>query len=109
MKVSKKSHVKIGDKVQIIAGTQKGIIGNINSILKKKSIVYIDGIEPRLKKNTKANSSTDSENLLLELQIPIHISNIMLWDTKSNEASRIGYKMIENAKKRYFKKSGNVL
>ena len=33
----------------------------------------------------------------------------MLWDEQNNEASRIGYKLTENIKNRYFKKSGNIL
>jgi ribosomal protein L24 len=35
------------------------------------------------------------------------MSNFLLWDEKNNKASRIGYKLIENIKQRYFKKSGN--
>jgi ribosomal protein L24 len=45
----------------------------------------------------------------MELQIPIHISNVMLWDKEANLSSKIGYKLINNEKKRYFKKSGNIL
>jgi large subunit ribosomal protein L24 len=106
MKQQTQNHVKIGDKVKVISGNQKGIIGTINSIIKKKSIVYIEGILPRLKslKNPK-----EGESKKVELQIPIHISNIMLWDKEENLASRIGYKIIGNIKKRYFKKSGNIL
>jgi ribosomal protein L24 len=33
----------------------------------------------------------------------------MLWDKEANKASKIGYKIIDNAKIRYFKKSGNVV
>ena len=106
MKKMKFSHIKIGDKVKIISGNQKGIIGRINTILMKKSIVYIDGISPRLK---IMKNSRDGETKQLDLQIPIHLSNVMLWDNQQNIASRIGYKMVENKKKRYFKKSGNLV
>ena len=106
MKKNKFSHIKIGDKVKIISGNQKGIIGTINTVLTKKSIVYIDGISPRLK---IMKNSQDGETKQLDLQIPIHLSNVMLWDNQQNIASRIGYKMVENKKKRYFKKSGNLV
>lgn len=106
MKKNKFSHIKIGDKVKIISGNQKGIIGTINTVLTKKSIVYIDGISPRLK---IMKNSRDGETKQLDLQIPIHLSNVMLWDNQQNVASRIGYKMVENKKKRYFKKSGNLV
>ena len=101
-----KSHIKIGDTIQVIAGNQKGFIGTVNSIIRKKSCVYVDGILPRIKyvKNPQGNDQKK-----MELQVPIHISNVMLWDKENNHASRIGYKKIENVKTRYFKKSGNVI
>ena len=106
MKKNKFNHIKIGDKVKIISGNQKGIIGTINTILTKKTIVYIDGISPRIK---ILKNSRDGETKQIDLQIPIHFSNVMLWDNQQNIASRIGYKIVENKKRRYFKKSGNLV
>jgi len=101
-----KFHVRVGDKIKIIAGNQKGLVGTIRSLITKKSVAIIDGILPRIKyKKQTANSDQKK----IEIQLPIHISNLMLWDDKNNKASRIGYKLIENIKKRYFKKSGNIL
>jgi large subunit ribosomal protein L24 len=101
-----KFHVKIGDKIKIIAGNQKGLVGTIRTLITKKSVAIIDGILPRIKYK-KQNPNTEAKKI--EIQIPIHISNLMLWDEKNNKASRIGYKLIENIKKRYFKKSANIL
>jgi len=106
MKLNKKLHVKVGDKVKVIAGNQKGLIGVITSVLPKKSAVTIDGIEPRVK---FAKNPQGGEARKMELQIPINISNVMLWDTQENTASRIGYKTTEDKKQRYFKKSGNLV
>ncbi len=101
-----KKHVKIGDKIKVITGNQKGLIGTISSILTSKSSVIIDTVIPRIKykKNPQGGASQK-----IDLQLPIHISNVMLWDSETNVASRIGYKEINNEKKRYFKKSGNFL
>jgi large subunit ribosomal protein L24 len=44
-----KKHVKIGDRIQVITGNQKGIIGNIAAIDVKKSTVIIDSVLPRIK------------------------------------------------------------
>jgi large subunit ribosomal protein L24 len=106
MKLIKNLHVKVGDRVKVISGNQKGLIGVITSILREKSTVTIDSIEPRIryKKNQQVGESRKTE-----LQIPINISNVMLWDTTANISSRIGYKIIENKKQRYFKKSGNLV
>ena len=101
-----KLHIKIGDSVKVIAGNQKGFVGIVNSIVKKKSIVFIEGIVPRIKysKNPQGGEQKKSE-----LQIPIHISNVMLWDKENNSASLISYKIIDGKKQRHFVKSGNVV
>jgi large subunit ribosomal protein L24 len=99
-------HVKIGDKVKIISGNQKGFIGTISVIISKKSLVIIEGVVPRIKyfRNPQGGDATKKE-----IPFAIHISNVMLWDKEINKASKIGYKIVENKKKRYFKKSGNLL
>jgi len=101
-----KKHVKIGDRIQIIAGTQKGLIGNILAINIKKSTAIIDSVLPRIK-YSKNPQGGDSKKI--ELQTAIHISNIMLWDKTANLKSKVGYKLIDGIKKRYFKKSGNLV
>jgi large subunit ribosomal protein L24 len=72
----------------------------------KESIVFLDGITPRIKfrKNPQGQESIKSE-----IQIPIHSSNVMLWDKEKNMASKIGYKIVNDKKVRYFKKSGNIV
>jgi len=104
--MKKNVHVKVGDKVKVIAGNEKGLIGIITSVLHKNGSVTIDSIEPRIR---YAKNPQGGESRKIELQIPINISNVMLWDTQANNASRIGYKTIESKKQRYFKKSGNLV
>jgi large subunit ribosomal protein L24 len=81
-----KNHVKIGDKVQILSGNQKGKVGTINAIFKKNSLVYIENVPPRLKK-LKQSKEVDKKEIRLE--IPIHISNVMFYDQASKTPSRI--------------------
>ena len=106
MKKKQKCHIKIGDKIKIITGDYKGVIGTINTILFKKSIVFLKEISPR---NRFIKNTQGGEPKKMELPIPIHISNVMLWDMEQNIASKIGYKIVENKKYRYFKKSGNLI
>lgn len=106
MKKINKNHVKVGDRVKVISGSQKGFIGNITSIFKMKSQVIIDGITPRVK-FTKSKEKGEAKRV--EIPLTIHVSNVMLWDKDSNTASKIGYKFLNNQKKRYFKKSGNFV
>jgi large subunit ribosomal protein L24 len=102
----KPKHVNIGDRIKIITGTQKGLIGNISSINTKKQLITVDAVTPRIK---YIKSREGGESKKVELQIPIHVSNVMLWDKTANVSSKIGYKLVNEEKKRYFKKSGNIV
>lgn len=111
MKKYIKCHVKIGDRIQIISGNEKGKIGNISAINKKKGTVFVDTVLPRVKYLV---SRGENQSKKVDLQIPIHISNVMLWDTDKNQASKSGYRYIDlteqgSKKERYLKKSGKVV
>ena len=99
-------HIKVGDNVKVITGTYKGKTGTIESIIFKKSILFLKEISPRIKyvKNTQGG-----EPKKIDIQIPIHISNVMLYDKETNITSKIGYKIVESKKYRYFKKSGKIV
>lgn len=99
-------HVKIGDRIKIISGSNKGIIGTIKSINVKNLTVFVDSVTSRVRfiKNKQGGEAQKAE-----LETPIHISNVMLWDAKANLCSRIGYKILDGEKKRFFKKSGNFV
>jgi len=101
-----KKHIKVGDRVKIITGIHKDLIGNILTINIKKSTIFIDNILPRIK---YGKNPQGGESIKTELQVPVHISNVMLWDKEANLSSKIGYKIINGEKKRFFKKSGNLL
>jgi len=111
----KVKHVKIGDKVKILTGNQKGLIGTILSLDKKHQTAVIDSVKDRQRYLSKKERekeeqlNTEEISIFKKLKINIHISNLMLWDKKANLASRIGYKFIEKKKVRYFKKSGNLV
>jgi large subunit ribosomal protein L24 len=106
MKKQIRNHLKIGDKVKVLTGNNKGFIGKVGSVNSKDSTITIEGIIPRIKYIKDRQSG---ETKKLELQLAIHSSNVMLWDAAANTASRIGYKLVEGKKVRYFKKSGNLV
>jgi large subunit ribosomal protein L24 len=98
---NKLKRLKIGDQIKIITGEQKGVIGKISAIFPKKSLLIIDGVSPRIKSLKK--------NEKKELPKFIHSSNVMIWDNAKNQCSRIEYRIVNNEKKRYLKKTGNFL
>ncbi|WP_423188311.1 50S ribosomal protein L24 [Alkalibacterium sp. f15] len=99
--------VKTGDKVKIIAGKDKGKEGTILAAMPKKNKVLVEGLNI-MKKHTRP-TGMGQEGGIVEKEAPIHVSNVQLIDPKTNESTRVGYK-VENGKKvRYAKKSGEAL
>lgn len=100
-------HVKKGDKVQVISGKDKGKQGVILQALPKKNRVIVEGINI-VKKHAKP-SQANPQGGIIDMEAPIHVSNVMPLDPKTNEPTRIGYKIEDGKKVRIAKKSGEVL
>jgi large subunit ribosomal protein L24 len=105
MKQKFQSRLKTGDSVKVIAGNYKGTIGTIQKILKEKSKVFLNEIPSRVK--YKKNSQEAPTRI--ELQIPIHISNVMYIEKESGLAGRLGSLVKNEEKVRYFKKSNKII
>jgi len=101
-----KLHVKKGDLVKIIAGSDKGSEGKVMEVFPNKSRVVVEGVNMR-KKHTKPTA--DEPGGINEINAPIHISNVMLVDPKSGEATRIGRKNVDGKNVRFSKKTGEII
>ncbi|HHM21082.1 MAG TPA: 50S ribosomal protein L24 [Bacteroidetes bacterium] len=99
-------HVKKGDKVMVIAGNDKGQIGEILEVFPKKNRAIVDNIN-MVKKHQKPTQ--DNPGGIIEMPAPIHISNLMLIDPKTGEPTRIGRKLVDGKLVRYAKKSGELI
>lgn len=99
-------HVKKGDKVKVITGKDKGKSGKVLAAFPKKDRVLIEGIN-MVKKHTKP-SNVNPQGGILNVEAPIHVSNVMLIDPKTGEPTRVGYEVKGDKKVRVAKKSGEV-
>lgn len=100
-------HVKKGDKVQVISGKDKGKQGVILKAFPKQNRVIVEGVNI-VKKHAKP-SQANPQGGIIEMEAPIHASNVMPLDPETKEPTRVGYR-IENGKKiRIAKKSGKPL
>ncbi|MBK8945608.1 MAG: 50S ribosomal protein L24 [Ignavibacteriae bacterium] len=105
--------VKKEDNVIVISGNFKGKSGKILKVFPKKDRVIVEGVNLR-KRHTKANQK-NPQGGIIEKEAPIHSSNVMLLDPKTNKPSRIGKKIIiddKTGKKRSVrvsKSSGEML
>jgi len=99
--------LKVGDKVIVIAGNDKGKSGTIQKVDVKSNRVVVEGINIR-KKNVKP-SQANPEGSVKEIYAPINASNVMLEDPKTKKPTRIGHKEVKGKKVRVAKKSGSEL
>ena len=99
--------VKTGDKVKVIAGKDKGKEGVVVKTIAAKDRVVVEGVNI-VKKHQKPNNQYPQGGIV-ELEAPIHVSNVQLLDPSTNEPTKIGYKVEDGKKVRFAKKSGMTL
>lgn len=99
-------HVKKGDTVQVMSGKDKGKQGVILKAMPSKNRVIVEGINV-IKKHAKP-SQANPQGGILEIEAPIHVSNVMPLDPKTGKPTRVGFKVVDGKKVRVAK-SGEVL
>ncbi len=103
----KSSNFKKNDNVIVIAGRDKGQTGTIERILTKTNKVLVSGVNIK-KKHTKPNQ-VNQQGGIIEVNAPIHISNVMLIDPKTNERTRVRVKKEGKRLSRVAVKTGNSI
>ena len=99
--------VKKGDQVVVIAGKDKGKKGEVLRVLPEDNRLVVQGVNV-VTKHTKP--SMTSQGGMVKLEGAIHVSNVALVDPKSNEATRVGFKTLEDGRKvRIARRSGEQI
>ena len=102
-----KFKIKKGDKVVVITGRDKGKSGEVLRVLREEDRVLVQGVN-MMKRHTRPAAGQPGG--IIEKEAAIHISNVAHLDPKSNEPTRVGYKILEDGRKvRFAKRSGEVL
>jgi large subunit ribosomal protein L24 len=108
MKNTAKRHVRSGDTVKVIAGNAKGKQGKVTEILVKKNRVIVEGVN-MITKHIKP-SAQNPQGELKQVEGTLHISNVMLVDPSTGDATRTGRKLNDKNKlQRYSKKTGKLI
>lgn len=97
--------IKKGDSVKVVSGTYKGQTGRVLKLIKDKDRLLVEGIN-KVKKHTKP-SQENPQGGIVEKELSIHISNLMLLD--KNNPIKVGFKVSENGKKVRINKSNGKL
>ena len=100
--------IKKGDEVIVRAGKDKGKSGRVTKILKDDKVL-VEGIN-QVKKSQRPNPNAGVTGGIITKDMPIHISNIGLYNPATKKADRVGFKFLDNGKKvRYFKSTNEVV
>jgi len=101
-----KLKIKKGDRVTVIAGSQKGKTGKVLHVHPGKLQVTIEGVNMR-KHHEKAKPN--SPGGIVSKEGPVHYSNVLIADEKTGKPSRVGYRTGDKGKERFAKRSGAAL
>ena len=101
------ARIKKGDQVMVLAGKDKGKIGEVVLVTPRKSRVIVSGVN-MVKRHTPP--SQQAAGGIIEKEAPLHVSNVAHIDPKDDKPTRIGFKTIEGGRKvRFAKRSGEVI
>lgn len=102
------TNIKKGDKVQVIAGADKGKVGEVFLVYPNANKVLVQGVN-RVHKHLRP-SRQHPQGGRIHKEMPIHISNVLPVDPKTNQPTRVGFRVNEDgSKERFAKKSGESL
>lgn len=100
--------IKKGDDVIVLTGKDKGKKGTVERILANNKIL-IEGINI-VKKHQKPNPNRGIAGGIIEKEMPIHVSNVGLYNPESGKPDRVGFRVLEDDRKvRFFKSNDEVV
>ena len=105
--------VRKNDEVEVIAGKDRGRTGRVKSVDRQNQRVYVEGVNI-VKRHIKPRTLRDTQRAqelggIVEMEGPIHVSNVMLIDPESGEPSRDTVKREGGRRVRVAKKSGKEI
>lgn len=100
--------IRKGDDVIIITGKDKGKRGSVLRIVSDERVL-IENCN-MAKKHVKPNPNTGETGGIVEKEMPIHVSNVALFNPATNKGDRVGIKTLEDGRKvRYYKSNKEVV
>ncbi len=100
--------IRKGDEVVVIAGKDKGRRGSVIRVLEAEERVLVENIN-MAKKHVRPNPNAGVQGGIVEKEMPIHISNVMLWNAKAKKGDRVGVREEKGKTVRYFKSTNEVV
>ena len=100
--------IKKGDNVIVIAGRDKGKRGDVTRVVDAEHVV-VAGIN-QVKKHQRPNPMKGEQGGIVAKEMPIHVSNVALWNPVTRKADRVGVRTLEDGRTvRFFKSNGELV
>ena len=101
------SRIRKGDNVVVIAGRDKGKRGDVQRVFEEHLIVA--GIN-QVKKHQRPNPMKGQQGGIVTKEMPIHVSNVAIWNPVTQKGDRIGLRTLEDGRRvRFFKSNGELI
>jgi large subunit ribosomal protein L24 len=100
--------IKAGDTVEVIGGNDKGTRGTVRIVMPKEQRAIVSGVK-LVKKAQRRTANMRTEPGIIEMEAPVHVSNIMLVCPRCDKASRVGYDVTDAGKVRVCRKCNEVI
>lgn len=102
------NRIKKGDEVIVIAGRDKGRRGTVLRVFDDERVL-VENINV-VKKHQRPNPQRGVAGGIVEKEMPLHASNVMLWNPVAKKGDRVGVRELQDGKKvRYFKSNNEVV
>lgn len=102
------NRIKKGDEVIVIAGRDKGRRGTVIRVYRDDRVL-VENVNV-VKKHQRPNPQRGVAGGIVEKEMPLHASNVMLWNPLAKKGDRVGIRTLQDGKKvRYFKSNNEVV
>jgi large subunit ribosomal protein L24 len=100
--------IRKGDQVVVTTGKDKGKRGTVLRVLETGRIV-VEGIN-RVKKHMRPNPVKGQTGGIVDKEMPLHVSNVMLFNPATGKPDRVGFRNLDDGRKvRFFKSNSEVV
>ena len=98
------ARIRKGDRVEVITGADKGKRGEVLRVMPKDNRAVVQGVRMATK-HTKPTGMGQPGGIV-EIEAPMHLSNLMLVDPKTDKKTRVGFRVLDDGRKVRIAKSG---
>jgi large subunit ribosomal protein L24 len=99
--------IRSNDEIIVIAGKDKGKTGKVTKVLTNDKVI-VEGVN-LVTKHVKPNPQLQVEGGRVEQEAPIHVSNVAIYNSAMSKADRVGFRIEDGKKVRFFKSNNELI